>query len=569
MRPEFDSPVVRSISATVRLKSPSAALSSGASQHPYLARPPALMHDDAASTDTVPSGGCQQPKGTLTTVRKRGFFGGLAPTFAVVETSRGARLITAAFGGGIAPKAIRRGLLGETVLGAFGLDGRAVATRDLPPRAAMIAQVLHGTVRGFLRSGSFHQGAARLFRSTTSGAYFFVDDTGTVVVPSLNNRLWFVPFRDDSFDRNRSLAHNGQELHPQHASQLPNPWRADAPPLRRRPIEVPHAMVSALPVWPNPERFERDPMRRAYWWTSNEGLVGVIDGSLGREVLFRINDPHQNPTRPKDAPNETIANSFAVGRKGAFILSDRALYRFEYRDQRIRLVWRHAYEAHCAHPEARRGRLTHTGSGTTPTLMGDDFVAFTDGAAHLCLEIVAQDASPGASRPQGWKVPVLGEKAYEGHVHTGCENSLVVYRRRDGADHEWRIIVGNTWGYRSPFERVLQRRGAKGIQCLAFDGRSAPKSVWTSERSVGSAVPKLSLSTATLYFYELERRVGGYRWSVVGLDAEDGERENYRVELFSAPRFRKDVDNAWGTIALFERGLTIAAWRGFRILRDQ
>ena len=76
-------------------------------------------------------------------------------------------------------------------------------------------------------------------------------------------------------------------------------------------------------------------------------------------------------------PGEQIENSFSVGPDGVYIVSDHALYRMERAaDGTPHVVWRETYDR----GTQRKVGQINQGSGTTPSLIGDKYVAIADNA---------------------------------------------------------------------------------------------------------------------------------------------------------------------------------------------
>ena len=69
-----------------------------------------------------------------------------------------------------------------------------------------------------------------------------------------------------------------------------------------------------------------------YWYATTGGMVGTVDR-------------HSGAVRSRQLEGEKIENAFAVAEDGVFILSDRALYRFNVDDEGDILAdWRTEYD---------------------------------------------------------------------------------------------------------------------------------------------------------------------------------------------------------------------------------
>ena len=115
------------------------------------------------------------------------------------------------------------------------------------------------------------------------------------------------------------------------------------------------ALVTVLPDWSG----------RWFWFTTRLGMVGTVERETG------VVQTHQ-------LDGERIQNSFAVGTDGAFIVSDHALYAFaaDPSTGAPKVTWRAQYDRGT---HRKLGQIDQ-GSGTTPTLLGDEFVAIADNA---------------------------------------------------------------------------------------------------------------------------------------------------------------------------------------------
>lgn len=532
-------------------------------RHPLEPKGSTLMHDDFGNSDASESTGPEAQNSALRYVSGKGKFAGMMPTLAYVEVASRRYLLAASFGterGRLIPSATTR-------LVAFREDGSEVATTvEIPGRPRLAKRALL-------------YGKASLYRTTASGAYLVAIKHAPggveLVVPSLHHTLWFVGFDGNGFGKARALTLDGKPTSLERARMPPAVlWQRMSREEKQQESgrAGPHALIATLPVWPS------DPTTDAFWWVSNKGLVGVADRVREKAAILDLNDPAVNP---QTTGAERIDNSLAVGPKGAFVVTTAALYRFVYREGRVRLVWRLPYTARST--QRGLGRLNAVGSGTTPTLLGTDYVAFTDGAEHMHVVVVDQgpttdvwmDAGRPSNTPRSASYAVFGTTQGVGHRQSGCENSLVAYQRSQdhGQTWEWRLIVGNTWGYLSPFESIMRRDpDVLGVECLRVkDGQFGPEMTrsWAQSLCIGTAVPKLSLQQGRLYVYAYEKKAGdAMSWSILGLDVENEGEVGLRHQLFDDLAYDREHDNTWGTLVLTGGGLAVAAWRGLRWLED-
>jgi hypothetical protein len=552
------------IAATHPLVASAASYEVGA-PHPLAAKGCSLMHDDMGNSDAAAASGPRNPAATRLEVKRRSSvfpFAGMVPTFAHVCVGDETFLIGASFG-------IRKLAPGRFRTLLFALDARGKPVRNcfaIPPRDRVKP-----------RSLKSREARAKMYRTTASGAYFVTlgrrDGAVDIVIPALDETLWIVRFDGRQFGHLRRLKYNGNATDKR--GELPTNGADERDDNAGR-----HAFVAALPVWSDTVP-SVDNSTAAYWWVTNRGYVGVADGASPGERYVDLNNQYHNPGTSGD---ESVNNSIAVGAKGAFVVTNRALYRFVYREGRVHLVWRHPYEAPELGVQSRR--LNTKGTGTTPTVLGDQYVAFTDGAARMRLVVVEQGPATAqlapnyrGQTPAFVNYPVLGAVAGQGTEQTACENSLVGFLRRDPAGATWRILVGNTWGYVTPFDDIEARdadtQGFEYVELGAEASGLKLTRVWASRINVGTAVPKLSLSDRVVYVYSFDRSATSMTWSLVGLDVEGGGAECYRRTVFDdhrdpgKPYKVSNHDNAWGTMVLTGGGAAIAAWRGMRWIQDE
>ena len=124
-------------------------------------------------------------------------------------------------------------------------------------------------------------------------------------------------------------------------------------PWNLRPTGRCDVVTSVMPDWSG-----------RYWFVSRLGVIGVVDPATGAVRTIRL-------------PDEEIENSMAVDRDAVYVVSDRAVYALTADGEGAPTVeWREEYDRSGG---PRPGQLA-LGSGTTPTLVGDDLLAITDGA---------------------------------------------------------------------------------------------------------------------------------------------------------------------------------------------
>lgn len=531
-------------------------LSDPKASNPRLAAGSSWMHDDGNASDAAKWAGPwgAKPeifyfKNTEAGVRNKG---GMCPGFGF--DSKG-RMYTAGFGFSFAK------------LMALDENLKKVAEHSVPKRPGVIGKILEG----IFKTGSAKKALKAIFRDTSGGAYFIIDDKDRIVMPTARQTFWIFERTDDA---TLTLADTfdvfGKPKAEQQTGTLPrDEWRKSAS--RRQKRKRPHRLVGTMPV-AGPATEQR------YWFTTNRGVVGVVSRSPQTTTsTFDLN----GASNPGHGKREEIQNSFAASAKGAFIVSNYALYRFSFDGTDVKLEWRKAYcrldcptktggICPCGNPDhtmasgekwegkgPKPGQID-VGSGTTPTLVGDEFVAIADGAPRLGLLLFYQDHGGRAGR-----IEVFGTE------DSACENSVIT--------HEDKLFIGNSYGYITPFENPKKRspgtRGMERIDIVSLDeehpvtGRL--KRVWCSDINVGSAPPKLSTGSGMLYAYSLKRLSGHWLWALIAFDPADGQLK-YKLPLFNDTKRVKDHDNAWSTMSMGPSGdLYLGMWRGFLRVKDR
>jgi len=304
--------------------------------------------------------------------------------------------------------------------------------------------------------------AVKAGQEVPSGGYFYLDQFDRAVIPTANRQIWVVRVLDGPC---------GPGLDRQRVYDLS--------------AEIPEddSIVSALP----------DFLGRL-WFVTAQGLVGVIS-------------PLQRVARPFWLHGERIANSFAVDETGGvFIASDHALYRFDSSETgKPQVTWREPYERGV---RVKPGQFSQ-GTGTTPTLIGPNYVAITDNDDPYMHVMVYRRARQSSSPRLVCRHPVFDAN------RGATENSLIA------TDHS--IIVENNYGYTLPDALETGKDPAGGVTRIDID-ETGGRVVWTSAERVPSLVSKLSLATGLIYTYTVERGADGTDgWYFTAIDFETGK----------------------------------------------
>jgi hypothetical protein len=255
------------------------------------------------------------------------------------------------------------------------------------------------------------------------------------------------------------------------------------------------------------------------WFVARYGTIGVV--SKERKV------------RAVRLRGEEIENSFSVGPDGTYVVSDHALYRLEHDALGPRVVWREAYDR----GTKRKIGQINQGSGTTPTLLGEHYVAIADNAEPR-MNVVVMRRDRQATERVVCRTPVFraGQSA--------TENTFIGYGRS--------LIVENNAGY----DLFTTMRGGKtsapGVARLDVrQDESGCDVVWESQEISQTTVPKLSTENGLVYLYTKLPGApqSGDAYYFTALDFRTGKTV-YRVLTGTGVRY----DNNWAAIALAPDG---------------
>jgi hypothetical protein len=239
-------------------------------------------------------------------------------------------------------------------------------------------------------------------------------------------------------------------------------------------------IVSSLPDWAG-----------RIWFASTAGVVGYID-PLGGTV--KSLDTH-----------EAIGNSFAVDETGGvFIVTDKAMYRFDASPAGVAVTWRAVYD----NTRAKKPGQTEFGSGTTPTLIGADLVAITDNADPMDIVVYKRAPVVDGDR-EVCKIAVFSQGASD------TDQSLIATPTS--------IVVENNYGYANPASTQEGESTTPGLERVDLDSKGCRK-VWHSDEVSPSAVAKLSLANGVVYTYTKPARADGEDgWYLTAIDFATGK----------------------------------------------
>ena len=347
---------------------------------------------------------------------------------------------------------------GRLVSICIGLEGPRLAMFD--PQTLDLLAVMELPPRS--------AGTGNPFTSFAGGGYFYLDQSDRAVIPTTNGQIWVVGETSGASGPGFSL---------------------------QRSYDVSTFMssgdqiISALPDWSG-----------RIWFATTKGVVGTVDPASGAVTARNL--------------AEAIGNSFAVDQTGGvFIVTDRALYRFDAaRDGSPSISWREAY----ANIGIVKPGQTEDGSGTTPNLMGSKYVAITDNADPMDVVVYRRARRVSRSRVV-CTVPVFS------HGASSTDNSLIGTGRS--------IIVENNYGYTGPTATTRGASSAPGVERIDINNAGAGCTpVWHSDERTPSAVPKLSLANGLVYAYTKPARTDGVdAWYLTALSFRSGKMVYQRL----------------------------------------
>ncbi len=209
------------------------------------------------------------------------------------------------------------------------------------------------------------------------------------------------------------------------------------------------------------------------WFVTDGGIIGTIDPDDGTVSSIAL-------------AGEGIANSFSIDETGGvYIASTHALYRLDADDSGLPVItWREEYDRGSAE---KPGQHSH-GSGTTPTLMGADYVTICDNAEPNMNVLVYKRAADVTGNRLVLKQPVFAEGK------SASENSLIATNTS--------IVVENNYGYYGPAAALNGHTTEPGITRIdLIPGGGGGQVAWISEERVPNVVSKMSLATGLVYSY--------------------------------------------------------------------
>jgi hypothetical protein len=338
---------------------------------------------------------------------------------------------------------------GRIVTICVGLDRPVLALLD--PHTLQTLAAMPLPVRN-VQSGS------NPFNDFSGGGYFYLDRQDRAVLPTNDRHLLEIAVTEGpGFAVTRDYDLSGQ-------------------------VPAGDGIVSALPDWSG-----------RFWFVTRHGIVGTVDRASGAIQTITLG-------------GEGISNSFAVDETGGvYLVSDKALYRFAAGAGGEPVVtWRSVYPNSGIHKPGQ----SDAGSGTTPTLMGRSWVAITDNADPMDVQVYRR----------GDGGLLCSERVFRQGA-SATDNSLIATDRS--------IVAENNYGY-SVSATMNGGVTEPGLTRVDVSKKGNCTTTWTSDERAPSVVPKLSLANGLVYTYTKPARSDNAdAWYLTTLDFRTG-RTVYR-----------------------------------------
>lgn len=231
------------------------------------------------------------------------------------------------------------------------------------------------------------------------------------------------------------------------------------------------------------------------WFFSQDGMVGTLDRATGAVKTLQLGD------------GETVVNSVSADETGGvYAVSTHAMYRFDADDSGTPTVtWRETYDRGSV---KKPGQLSQ-GSGTSPTLIGDRWVAITDNADPR-MNVLVYDRRTGVSDRLHCTVPVFKDGA------SATENSLTA-----AGDS---VLVENNYGYAGFQSTLLGQSTTPGFARVLIEPDGC-RLAWSNDTVIApTSVPKASLGSGLVYAYTKPVRKDAIdAWYLTAIDIRTGE----------------------------------------------
>jgi len=294
------------------------------------------------------------------------------------------------------------------------------------------------------------------------------------------------------------------------------------------------------------------------WWATRMGRFGALNPETGEKIASRFwaetkerADNKQGAAAGSEKQVEEIQNSFASDKDAVYIATDHALYalRVAADGKSIERLWKQTYDRGS---EVKVGAINQ-GTGTTPTLLGDDYITLSDNADGLINLIVYRRGLDVDGEREICKVPLFDERG------SATDNSMIGWGRS--------MIIENNAGYTNAFQMTDLAHTPGGVMRIDIrEDESGCDVIWRSKERSLSVVPKLSAANGIVYLYGPDiLEDGNNAWYLKGLDFETGETV-FKIHTGVGQFF----DNNWAPISIGPDGTTyVGSFKGIMAIRDR
>jgi len=355
---------------------------------------------------------------------------------------------------------------------------------------------------------------------TSGGAYYYLDNEDRIVLADSEQHLQRIGHRqldDGSWEFYQDSVWDLSNEVPQDCMSSSNWFPGDG------------GCDPIVAVMPGPDGL--------IWWVTRQGIVGTLNTDTGKVVKRQFD-------------GEEIQNGFSVDLDAMYIVTDHKMYAMRADTQGMpQVLWEESYDR----GSARKVGTINQGSGTTPTLIGDDYLTITDNADDKINLIVYKRKPSFEGEREICKVPLFSSGA------SVTDNSMIGWGRS--------IILENNYGYISAISQKDWSAVKGGITRIDIrEDESGCDVVWTSPEKAPSNVPKLSADNGLAYFYTFEVQPDGVpTWYFMALDAHTGKTQ-FKIRTGAGLNF----DNNWAPISLGADGTAyIGTISGIMSLQDQ
>ncbi len=229
------------------------------------------------------------------------------------------------------------------------------------------------------------------------------------------------------------------------------------------------------------------------WWFSQQGTVGTLDRTTGAVRALELPE------------GEGIFNSVSTDETGGvYFVSTHRSYRLDAADDGTpQITWAIPYDR----GSVKKPGMLSQGSGTSPTLIGERWIAIADNAEPRS-HVIVYDRRKGVADREHCSIPVLAPGA------STTENSLVAAGES--------LIIENNYGYAGVQSTLLGKTTTPGVSRVMIDPEGCHVA-WTNPTSAPTSVPKASLGNGLVYVYSKPKGNLVDPWYVTAIDIRTGE----------------------------------------------